>query len=180
MIRWMLLVAAICACPVEAAKAGAPLTLWIDPDGTTYIQNTTGSAISFDGYQIASETNGLDPVHWKSISDQVAANPLDVIGLLGAGALTFGEANPGAGNLAELNLGGVGTLQGGGKFAIGKPFGFGGFAVEFFYKVGGTSGGAGDIVFVPPLTGAEPSTFVLAALAGACLVAVRVRSARGR
>lgn len=180
MIRRALLAAAMCACFGEAAKAGAPLTLWIDPDGTSYIQNTTASAISFDGYQIASETNDLDPARWNSISDQAAANPLDVIAQLGAGALGFGEANPGAGNLAELNVAGIATLQGGAKFAIGKPFGFGGFTVEFFSKVAGSvNGGVSDIVIVPPLTGPEPSTFVLAALAGACLVAVRVRRARG-
>ncbi|MFO0899696.1 MAG: hypothetical protein U0836_19890 [Pirellulales bacterium] len=180
MIKRAFLAAAICACLGQAARAVSDLTLLIDPDGTTYIKNTTAGAISFDGYQIASETNALDPAHWNSISDQAAANPLDVIGLLGAGALTFGEANPGAGNLAELNLGGAATLQGGATFAIGKPFGFGGFEVEFWAKRFGGGSTEGDIVIVPPLTGPEPSTFVLAALAGACLVAIRVRSSRAR
>jgi hypothetical protein len=180
MIRRAVLAAAVFALVGPTARA-ADLTLLIDPDGTTYIKNTTAGAISFDGYQIASETNGLDPVNWNSISDQVAANPLDVIALLGAGALTFGEANPNAGNVAEVNLGGAATLQGGAKFAIGKPFGFGGFEVEFWAKRPTSPNTLpGEIVVVPPLEGPEPSTFVLAALAGACLVAFRVRSARAR
>lgn len=146
-------------------SAQAQITLWIDPDGTTYLNNATASPYWFDGYQIASQSNSLNPAGWISIADQVAANPLDVIGKLGAGALTFGEANPGPGNLAELNLGGRAILQPGTKFAIGKPFLRNpGTGDDFFYKGG----------IVP-----EPSTFPLATLAGLGLLAFRQKT-RGR
>ncbi|MFO0898920.1 MAG: PEP-CTERM sorting domain-containing protein [Pirellulales bacterium] len=154
----------------RGTAAASDLQIWVDPDGSAYLQNTTGGPISFDGYQIASETNRLDPVGWKSIADYVAGGEIaEVIAALGPGGLTFGEANPGPGNLAELNLGGAGTLLGGAKFYIGKPFldgqrGTVG-ADGFFYKLGGSSQ-FGDIV-------PEPSTFVLAALAGAGLLGVR-------
>lgn len=159
MIRRALLAMAAWACFGQAAVA-ADLTLWIDPDGTTYLYNAASSPVWFDGYQIASESARLDPVHWISISDQVAAHPLDIIAALGAGALTFGEANPGPGNLAELNLGGVAVLQPGAKFAIGKPFldGSPGSTADFFYKGG----------ILP-----EPSTWLLAAMAGLGLLAFR-------
>jgi hypothetical protein len=164
-----------------AVASASPLMIWIDVDGTAYLYNTTSSPISFDGYQIASETHRLDPAGWKSIADYVAGGQItDVIAALGAGGLAFGEANPGPGNLAELNLGGVGTLRPGAKFAIGKPFldwqnpdATG----DFFYKLSGRPNDpimyalAGDIV-------PEPSTFLLAALAGLALLAFRARGLR--
>lgn len=149
-----------------AGSAGAitPLQIWVDADGSAYLNNTTDKAISFDGYQIASESNRLDPAGWNSIADHVAGGDIaGVIGALGAGGLTFGEANPSAGNLAELNLGGAGTLQPGAKFAIGKPFldkANNDATADFFYKLNTSpSSVAGDIVNVP-----EPSTFVLGGL----------------
>ncbi|MFO0897405.1 MAG: hypothetical protein U0836_08265 [Pirellulales bacterium] len=179
MIRRILL-AAICIAIglTKTASAATPLELWQDPDGTVYLHNTTGAPISFDGYQIASERDLLDPVGWKSIADYVAGGQFsEVIAALGAGGLTFGEANPGAGNLAELNLGGVGTLQAGAKFAIGKPLLAGSSIcdIHFFYKLGGqTNSIQGDPPCIP-----EPSTFLLAALAGLGLRAVRWRKAGG-
>jgi hypothetical protein len=170
---------AVAASPVvaNAQPFHMPLEIWIDSDWTAFLYNTTGAPISFDGYQIATEDGKLDPAGWKSISDYVADGAItDVIAALGPGGLTFGEANPGPGNLAELNLGGVGTLQGGAKFSIGKPFGDGGYLVSFFYKIGGSpSGTPGDTFFVPPRI-PEPSTFLLAALAGLGLMAFRRRA----
>ena len=94
------------------AVAMTDLGLFVDVDGTVYLYNSTASPLSFDGYQIVSETKNLDPVGWKSISDYVAGGQItDVIAALGPGGLTFGEANPSDGNLAELNLGGAATLQ---------------------------------------------------------------------
>ncbi len=155
------------------ASAISPLALWVDPDGTTYLWNTADAAISFEGYQITSETNRLDPAGWKSIADYVAGGQItDVIAALGPGALTFGEANPGPGNLAEPNLGGVGTLQPRAKFAIGKPFldwQNPDASADFFYKQPGTESPPGDIVGGVP----EPSTWLLATLAGLALLAVR-------
>lgn len=158
------------------SSAATPLQIWFDADGTAYLQNTTAAAISFDGYQIVSETNRLDPVGWKSISDYVAGGQItDVIAALGPGGLTFGEANPGPSNLAELNLGGVGTLQPGAKFAIGKPFLDWRDAdptADFFYKVAGDSSShPGDIIPTLP----EPSTCLLAILAAVCVVVLRRR-----
>jgi hypothetical protein len=180
MIRRALLAAVILAVAASAEVATAqpqsstPLELWVDPDGTTYLFNTTAVPINFDGYQITSETNSLDPAGWKSIADYISGGDFaTVIGALGPGGLTFGEANPSAGNLAELNLGNAGTLQGGAKFAIGKPLlriVDPGFAANFYYKV---AGNPNSIQGAINPTGPEPSTFVLAALAGIGLLAMR-------
>ncbi len=155
------------------------MQLWFDPDGTTYLQNTTANPISFDGYQISSETLALDPAGWDSISDRVPARINDLILQLGAGALTFGEANPGTGNLAEVNLGGAGTLAAGAKFSLGKPFkaGVDPMAQDFFYKLAVPPGPNGPIVLLGAIV-PEPSTCVLAALAGLGLVTFRVRGLR--
>jgi hypothetical protein len=159
------------------AANASPLEIWVDVDGSAYLHNTTAAPISFDGYQLTSETNRLEPAGWKSIADYVAGGQItDVIAALGPGGLTFGEANPGPGNLAELNLGGVGTLQPHAKFAIGKPFlGPGNFheTESFFYILGGTSSARpGDIN--GPVT-PEPSTWLLATLAAVCVVVMRRR-----
>ncbi|MFO0896072.1 MAG: PEP-CTERM sorting domain-containing protein [Pirellulales bacterium] len=181
MIRRALLVVLVLAGVGRECVAVTPLALWIDPDGTTYLYNTTDAPISFDGYQIASETNRLDPVGWKSIADYVAAGQIsEVIAALGAGGLTFGEANPGAGNIAELNLGGVGTLQPHAKFSIGKPFldtavctdG----TADFFYKVGGSPNGgvAGDSFVNCP----EPGSWLLVTLGGFGVLILRRSAAK--
>lgn len=171
MIRRALLAAMFLAAGLgETASATTPLQIWIDPDGTTYLENTTDNPISFDGYAIASENNRLDPVGWNSIADQVAADPLGMIGKLGAGALSFGEVKPGPGNLAELNLAGVATLAAHARFAIGKPFLDGQLGVNeveggVFYKVGGQPM-VGEVI-------PEPSTCLLALMAGLGLLVFR-------
>ncbi|MFO0897856.1 MAG: PEP-CTERM sorting domain-containing protein [Pirellulales bacterium] len=162
----------------ELASAATPLVIWVEVDGSAYLRNTTSAPISFDGYQIASETHRLDPAGWKSIADYVAGGQIaEVIAALGPGGLTFGEANPGPGNLAELNLGGVGTLQPGAQFGIGKPFLDRGYVsvdvtADFFYKIGGVQNATpGDIISPDP----EPSTWLLATLAALGVVATRRR-----
>lgn len=170
--RALLLVALTLVCrPALAGPAG--LAIWIDPDGSSYLWNPTPLPISFDGYQIASESNRLDPEGWHSIADAAGCGLIDcnwgVISALGPGGLTFSEANPGPGNLAELNLGGVGTLQPGAKWFIGTPFLDGAnndSGGDFFYHSGGRSI-AGDIV-------PEPSTWLLAGLGGIGLLAFRI------
>ncbi len=166
--------AVLVACLGRPSFAVSDLQLWVDVDGTTYLFNATAAPLSFDGYQIVSETDRLDPVGWKSISDYVAGGQItDVIAKLGAGGLTFGEANPGPGNLAELNLGGAGTLQAGAKFSIGKPFldGWPRGDVSAFYKVAGeTTARPMDGVFP------EPSTWLLAVLAAVGLAVIRRRA----
>ncbi|MFO0897403.1 MAG: PEP-CTERM sorting domain-containing protein [Pirellulales bacterium] len=180
MISRALLAAAIAMSVGETALASA-LQIWVDPDGSAYLQNTTALPISFDRYQITSETNRLDPAGWNSVADYVAAGQQsEVIGALGAGALTFGEANPNVGNLAELNLGGVATLQAGAKFAIGKPFldlNDPDSTADFYFHGPGWDDLGADIVGGVP----EPSSFLLAGLAGLGLLAFRrsrVRSER--
>jgi hypothetical protein len=180
MIRCVVLAAVICfsASGREAFAAPKDMTLWIDVDGTAYLRNNRPIPLTLDGYQITSEAAALDPVGWNSISDQAAANPLDVIALLGAGALTFGEANPNSGNLSELNLGGAATLEAGATFAIGKPFldhRTPDDTAMFIFKspMYGSALGIGDIIYAP-----EPSASLLAALAGVGLLAVRRRGLR--
>ncbi len=104
----------------SANAAAADLRIWVDVDGTAYLENVTDNPVSFDGYQISSEDHNLNPAGWDSISDRVPGRINEVIAGLGAGALTFGEANPGSSNLAELNLGGVGALPGKAKFSLGN------------------------------------------------------------
>jgi hypothetical protein len=177
MIRRALLAAVLSMSAFGQAGAAPPLFVWIDPDGTAYLHNTTDAPISFDGYQIAAESNVLDVAGWNSIGDQVAADPQAVLAALGAGALAFGEANPSAVNLAELNISGSATLPGQGKFAIGKPFGVGGYDVQFFYKIlGNPNSTPGDnILHVPRIPFPEPATWLLATLAALGYVAVRRR-----
>lgn len=138
--------------------------LLVNWDGSTWLWNTGAGQLSFDGYQIASESGGLDPHGWLSISDYVGSGQVaTVIGALGASSLTFGEANPGPSNLAELNLGGVGTLQAGAQFYIGRPF----RSLDevqrssFFYSQPGTGSqsGAIELVQVP-----EPGALALLAI----------------
>ena len=179
MIRRALL-AIVVGSVCSPATAGPPgLAIWVEVDGSSYLWNPTLLPISFDGYQIASETNQLDPAGWRSIADAVMEDTNSVLAGLGAGALTFGEATPGAGNLAELNLGGAATLQPDAKWFIGAPFESlpPGRDLIFFYKIPGqTDAPPGEIVYAPDTP--EPSTFLLAALAGLGLLVVRRRGLR--
>jgi hypothetical protein len=155
-----------------APLAASPLRIWWDPDGTTYLENTTDSPISFDGYQFESEAKGLDPVGWRSIADQVAADPLAVIAALGAGAISFGEANPGNSSLAELNIAGAATLQPRARFSIGKPFrqfslwGPDSSTAFWYHLPGTTSAIRGDFIVVP-----EPTTWLLLLIGSAAMLA---------
>ncbi len=152
-------------------------SIWVEADGSSFLWNPTDLPITFDGYQLASENGGLDPAAWTSIADQVISNTIGVIGSLGPGALAFGEATPSEDSLAEINLAGVGTLAPGGKFAIGKPFATLPPSADWFYKIPGLPAGEippGEIVFAPDLP--EPSTWLLATLAGLGLLAMRLKS----
>lgn len=167
MIRRALLAAAVLGAWSLAggAQAQSGLVLGYDPDLTAYLHNNTTSPISFDGYQIASETKQLDPLGWRSIADQVAADPLSCVDTLGAGCLAFGEANPNPSNLAELNLAGAATLQPDAKLYLGKPFGDGGYWVDFYYKALGTpTSSEPQHLYIQPVP--EPASWLLAGLAG--------------
>jgi hypothetical protein len=154
------------------------IALLVEPDLTAYLKNTTAADISFDGYQIATEDGPkLDPDGWYSINDRIPGAINDLISQLGAGALGFGELSPTKLQIAEGNLTGVGVLKAGDKILLGKPFGQGGYWVETFFKRGGIpTQFDGGRYYIPSVT--EPSTLVLAALAGLGLVATRVRSRR--
>ncbi len=163
LLRSAVLVGLIALLARSADAAASDLGLWFDVDGTVYLHNTTSASLSFDGYQIVSEAGLLDPSGWDSISDRIPARITDLISQLGAGSLTFGEANPTAFSLAELNLGGVATLPAHGKFSLGKPFKsfFDACSLEgFFWSAPGTGAQAPSGPICP-----EPSAWLLAALA---------------
>ena len=164
---------AFAALAVFAAEAGAAgqLILWYDPDGSTYLRNAGDAPISIDGYTISSELNDLifgnyeGGKGWKALEDVLTQFPAEIGPLtaaLGPGALTFGSANPGAGNLTELTLSPLGAaFDAGEQWFIGKPFTgnpVGKVDYSFFYKdVSGPNQIVGEIV-------PEPSTFLLAGL----------------
>jgi len=138
------------------------IELFVDADKTAYLHNTTGADISFDGYQIVSESNGLDVAAWDSIIDRIPARFAEVTAELGNGALGFGELNPSVSQIAEGNLTGVGVLKAGAKFSLGKPFGGANLPDidpqhTFYFKIGGIpTQSEGAITVVP-----EPSSLVL-------------------
>jgi hypothetical protein len=181
MIRraWLAAVVVLVALGSQAQAVEFDVQLWVDPDLTTYLWNTTDKDIPFDGYQIVSETNTLDIAGWSSIADRVMAGQgQDVAAQLGNGIYGFGEMSPTSAQVAEANISGVGVLKAGAKFVLGKPFGETGSVSDvmnhstFFFKVGGIPQQFQNII-VP-----EPSTLLLATLAGFGLVAMRVRSKR--
>jgi hypothetical protein len=180
MIRRALLAAILFAAAGPSAHAATAddIELFVDVDLTAYLLNKTGAEISFDGYQISAESNALDLDGWYSISDRVAAGQGEELAdQLGGGAFGFGEMSPTTSQISEANISGVGILKAGARFPLGKPFGEGGYWVEFFFKVGGIAQQfPGQGVFVPSVP--EPSTFLLAGLASLGLAIVRVRLKR--
>lgn len=94
----------------------------IDAGAELSLENRGSGPGSFDGYTISCEAGCLDVDGWRSIGDAVAADALEVIAALGSGALSFGEANPSANALSELNISGVATLQPGASWSFGTPF----------------------------------------------------------
>jgi hypothetical protein len=177
MIRRALLAALLVAATSASAEAATAddLELWFDPDLTTYLRNKTVADLQFDGYQISSET-ALDVAGWDSISDRVPDRTQELIDQLGAGAPGFIELAPNSHQVSEGNILGFGVLKPGASFSIGKPFGEGGYSVVFSFKISGIAQELSRGVFVPHVP--EPSTWLLATLAGLGLVAMRVRSKR--
>lgn len=175
MLKQAILAVAVSLSAAEAALGVTDLMLWIDVDGTAYLHNTTANPLSFEGYQIVSEYDRLDPTGWKSISDQAAANPLATVSSLGSGALLFDEANPSAHSLAELTVNGAATLAGGAKFSLGKPFldSWPLPGVNAFYKAPGDPNSHNMEGAFP-----EPSTWLLAVLAALGLAVGRHRAGR--
>jgi MYXO-CTERM domain-containing protein len=146
-----------------SAATADDIELWVDADKTAYLLNKTGADISFDGYQVVSETNALDLTGWVSIADRVMSGQGQAVAdQLGNGIYGFGEMSPTTSQISEANISGVGILKAGDKFTLGKPFG--GAALgeidpqnTFFFKVGGIAQQfEGKITVVP-----EPSSLVL-------------------
>ncbi|MFO0899881.1 MAG: PEP-CTERM sorting domain-containing protein [Pirellulales bacterium] len=176
MIRRALLAAAIAVCGQQASFAQTPLAIWPDVDGTAYLWNTTDAPITFDGLRLVSDGR-LDPAGWNSISDQVAGDPQHVFAKLGADAAAFEENAHTANTLSELTIAGGATLQPHRYFAIGRPFLDGAnteATSDFFYSLAGDPTYWWGDIWVP-----EPSTFLLAALAGTGLLAFRRRAPCG-
>jgi len=183
-LAWIAL-AALAAAPVFAQDT---MGLWIDPDGSTYIKNLSATkTFVIDGYTISAESNDLIPMDydgtkgWKAFEDILTQFPEEMSLLqqqFGGAAVSMGSASPAGGNLTELTLNPSGlSFSPGEQWFIGKPFtinpfGPGGLPLtnyRFQYKtVDSLSQVVG--VIVP-----EPSTLVLATLAGLGLVAMRWR-----
>lgn len=158
---------------------GVDLRLLVDADGSAWLENPGSSPVAFDGYQLGSKSGDLDPTGWMSIADYVAGGHADQIeDLLGSWGLGFHETSAKPRALTELSLNGLGMLQPGARLALGKPFPAGGSpdADTFYYRLlGDAHSQRGTIESVP-----EPSSFLLAALAGVGLLAFRGRRLRAR
>lgn len=112
-----------------------------------------------------------------SISDQLAGDPQNVFAKLGADAAAFEENAHTANTLSELTIAGGATLQPHRYFAIGRPLLDGAnpeAVADFFYSLAGDPTERWGDIWIP-----EPSSFLLAALAGVGLLAFRRRGLRG-
>jgi len=197
MIRRALFAVVLLACGMAgAAKAQFDqMVIWYDrTDGSAYLKNNADWSIRMDGYAIGSDFDDLltgdfdGSKGWKALEDYrtIHVSELDDLeAALGPGASTFGSANPSPDNLLELTLSPLGAeFSPGESWFIGKPFttvpiddaGNSKPGYSFLWK--GTDldvGGVSRIVGAPV---PEPSTLVLATLAGLGLVAVRSRGLR--
>jgi hypothetical protein len=171
MIGRTALATAVLLCVASPAGAVTPLAIWVEPDGTSFLWNSTDSPIPFLGYQIQSEGN-LDPAGFKGVGDYIAAGDWQtVIDVLGPGGLTLSNKNPSENFLLQAGVGAPAVLQGGDKFFIGAPFktlppspsNRGEYLLfnEFQSR-------KLEIVYAP-----EPSAWLLALLAGLGLAATR-------
>jgi len=167
--------------------------LWIDPDGSTYIKNLSATkTFKVDGYTLLSEALDLITYDydgtkgWRAFEDILGQFPDEfrpMLDQLGPAAATMGAISPAQGHLHESTLNPAGLeFSPGERWFLGKPFttnpfGTGGLPLsnyQFRYKtIDSLSQVAG--VIVP-----EPSTWLLATLAGVCLLGFRRRLARSR
>jgi len=169
--------------------------VWYDrTDGSAYLKNLSPSdTLEIHGYSIVSDSEDLLPGDydgvkgWKAFEDIETQFPSEIDAVtaqLGSVALEFGSANNNAGNVSELTIHLVGLeFSPGETWFIGKPFGSvpiddagvskPGYAFWWMgdLDVGGVSRIVGDPV-------PEPSTLLLATLAGLGLVAMRSRGLR--
>jgi len=155
----------------DVALAVSPLAIQYDADGTTYLWNTTDAPVSFDGYSLDSEDTALDPLGWKSISDQVATDTQHVMTALGPNALSFFEGSQAATSLPELTISGWATLEPHAMFSIGKPFlKKPATRATFHYSLKDDASTVQGDIWVP-----EPASWFLAAMAGLSLLVLGQR-----
>ena len=174
--------AAVLAClaaQATTASATVSLTVFVNPDGTAYLQNT-GDELSLDGLSFLSASGRLDAQGWLSIQDQVAADPLGMVAKYGTGVLGAGEVTrSGDFVLAELIPGGFlpMIIPADDILPLGSPFRSPwapGFDVKFSYlSMPRLPAEEGEIVFLP-----EPSSWLLAGVGGVLFVASRRRFIR--
>jgi hypothetical protein len=162
-----------------SALATIELTIYVNPDKTAYIKNDGDEVAKWDGYEVNSENNGLDPAGWFSFGDWVAAEPLAVIAKYGAGALGMGEVpNISEGLLAELHGVGSVDLQPGDQINLGMPFkdpfGTSFDATWRFHTLAAVNPVPGEIVKIP-----EPSSLILGGLGLVGLIGLARRRRAG-
>ncbi len=116
-MRRLLCSAALFLCMAASGQAGL-LTLTVDIDtGEAFIENLSDSDVIFDGYQIVSTGDNLDPNAWVSFEDFTANDLAAAQALLGS--TSWGEISSLPGRLAEFNLTGETVAQPGFRASLG-------------------------------------------------------------
>ena len=169
----------------DPASGALKLKLLVNADKSCYLVNVSAATLSWDGYQIISDSNILDPTRnegadtgWKSIADYLANGEYTLVGnTLGSGAFSSGEANPTTHQVAEVNQSASSSQAAGAQWYIGKAVSVmppttsavpsPASGLQFYYSMPGTVGSdfLGMIEVVP-----EPASIVLLVLGGVGLL----------
>jgi hypothetical protein len=172
----------------------AQIVVRYERDGSTYLENIGAQTLPVNGFQITSEFDDLvfhdydGAKGWRALSDLESQFPSEASAaadLLTVGALSFGALEATSGGLSEASVLGDAVFKPGDRWFIGKPFanipiddaGNKKSGYRFHWKRSDVIDGTGgpEIIGLPV---PEPSTLLLATLAGLGLVAMRVRSKR--